>query len=317
MRKPNLLPGLTRKTSLRNAGWRGLFLGALALGACSSPQAETAEEITPGLPVSQFEGPAAASAARAEAQPELVLSGEIAADADHTARVFPRVGGEVLRVGVDLGDEVRAGQVLAVLKSSEIAEFQNQHTAATADLAVATKNLAVAEELHQAGLSAAQDVYKARKEMQRAAGTATKSRRLLGTYGVAPGATYRLTAPLAGYIMEKKLSPGMRFNAADLQAAFTVANLDQVWVLANVFESDMGRVHEGQAVEITTLSYPDAPVRGRIDRVYHVLDHESKTMTVRCVLANPGHLLKPGMHAQVRVLPEAVANADASPAAIL
>lgn len=311
MRKPNLLPGFTRKTSLRNAGWRGLFLGALAFSACSSPQSEAAEEVTPGLPVSQYQE--ATPATDLTALPELVLSGEIAADADHTARVFPRVGGEVLRVGVDLGDEVRLGQTLAVLKSSEIADFQNQHTAATADLAVASKNLAVAEELHQAGLSAAQDVYKARKEMERAAGTATKSRQQLGNYGVTPGATYSLKSPRAGYVIEKKLSPGMRFNASDLQAAFTVANLDRVWVLANVFESDLSRVHEGQAVEITTLSYPDAPVRGHIDRVYHVLDHESKVMKVRCVLPNPGHRLKPGMHAQMRVL----ATAPAAPAALL
>lgn len=311
MRKPSLLPGLTRKPSWRLASWRGLVLGALALGACSSPQSEATEELTPGQPVSHYQQ--AAPPPDASAAPELVLSGEITADADHTARVFPRVGGEVLRVGVDLGDEVRAGQVLAVLRSSEIADFQNQHTTATADLAVANKNLTVAEELHQAGLSAEQDVYKARKEVQRAAGTAATSRRQLGNYGVAPGAAYSLKAPLSGYVIEKKLSPGMRFNASDLQAAFTVANLDRVWVMANVFESDLSRVREGQAVEITTLSYPDAPVRARIDRIYHVLDHESKTMSVRCVLANPGHQLKPGMHAQVRVLAEEAA----SPAPIL
>ncbi|MFD2721633.1 efflux RND transporter periplasmic adaptor subunit [Hymenobacter monticola] len=310
MRKPNLLPGFARHPSLQNAGWRGLLLGALALGACSSPQSEAAEEITPALPVSQRQG--AAPATDLATPVELVLSGEIAADADHTARVFPRVGGEVLRMGVDLGDEVRQGQVLAVLKSSEIADFQNQHTTARADLAVATKNLAVTEELHQAGLSAGQDVYKARKEMERAASTAANSRQQLRTYGVAPGATYSLKAPLGGFIIEKKLSAGMRFNASDMDAAFTVANLDQVWVLANVFESDLSRVHEDQAVEITTLSYPDAPLRARIDRVYHVLDHESKVMKVRCVLANPGHRLKPGMHAQVRVLPEATTVAAAA-----
>jgi cobalt-zinc-cadmium efflux system membrane fusion protein len=303
MKKPHLLLGFVRHSNLQNAGWRGLLLGALILGACSSPQSEAAEEIAPAVPVSQHQG--AILAADLAAPVELVLSGEITADADRTARVFPRVGGEVLHMGADLGDEVRPGQVLAVLKSSEIADFQNQHTAANADLTVAAKNLAVTEELHQAGLSAGQDVYKARKDVERATSTAANSRQQLGAYGVAPGATYSLKAPLAGFIIEKKLSAGMRFNASDMGAAFTVANLDRVWVLANVFESDLSRVHEGQAVEISTLSYPDAPLRAHIDRVYHVLDHESKVMKVRCVLANPGHQLKPGMHARVRVLPEA------------
>jgi cobalt-zinc-cadmium efflux system membrane fusion protein len=302
MRKPNLLPGFARKPRLRNTGWHGLLLSALVLSACSSPLSEAAEEMVPVQPVShQQKAPTADLTAPAE----LVLSAEIAADADRTARVFPRVGGEVLRLGVDLGDEVRRGQVLAVLKSSEIADFQNQHTAAKADLAVATKNLAVTKELHQAGLSAGQDVYRAQKEVERAASAAAHRRQQLGTYGVVPGATYTLKAPLAGYVIEKQLSAGMRFKASDMDAAFTVANLDRVWVLANVFESDLGRVREGQAVEISTLSYPDTPLRGHIDRVYHVLDPASKTMKVRCVLPNPDHQLKPGMHARMRVLPAA------------
>jgi cobalt-zinc-cadmium efflux system membrane fusion protein len=307
MRKPILTPEIARPLRRPAIGPRGLLLGALALNACATPEAEVAKAGAPIQAVSQY-GPAEAAAL--ETPSELVLSGEIAADADHTARVFPRVGGEVLRVGADLGDEVRQGQVLAQLRSSEIADLQNQHTAATADLAVATKNLAVAAELHQAGISAEQDVYKAEKEVQRAAGTATKSQRQMGVYGVANGSTYTLRAPLAGYIIEKNLTPGMRFTAAQVQAAFTVANLDQVWVMASVFETDLSRVRVGQAVEITTLSYPDAPLQGRIDRVSNVLDHESKALQVRCVLANPGHCLKPGMHAQVRVLDTAPTSSD-------
>lgn len=212
------------------------------------------------------------------------------------------MGGQVVRVGAELGDEVRQGQVLAVLKSNEIADLQNQDTAGTADLAVARKNLAVAEELFSAGLEAEQTVYKARAEVARATGTTTKNQRQLGTYFIGKDGLTELRAPIAGYVMEKNLATGMRFNAGHMQQAFTVANLDSVWVMANVFESDLARVHQGQALTITTLSYPDQPLRGRIDKVFHVLDHDSNVMKVRCTLANPGHRLKPGMHAQVQVL---------------
>ena len=272
-------------------------LGLLTAAACTPSDADALEEPAPQAAVIPPQTTAA------EGAPEtLVLSGEIAADANRTARVFPRVGGQVLRVGVDLGDEVRQGQVLAVLQSPEIAELQNQRTAGTADLAVARKNLAVTKELFAAGLAAGQDVFRARAELARAAGTATRNHRQLDTYGVARGGQYELKAPVAGYVIEKNLAEGLRFNAANVPAAFTVANLDSVWVLANVFESDLSQVRRGQAVEITTLSYPGQPLQGRIDHVFHVLDHESKTMQVRCTLLNPGHLLKPGMHAQVRVL---------------
>jgi cobalt-zinc-cadmium efflux system membrane fusion protein len=297
MALPNQSPATRRRAHYRkNALALPAIFGLLAFTACTPSDADALDEPAPQAIV-------AASKTTAEPAPEaLMLSGEIAADANRTARVFPRVGGQVLRVGVDLGDEVKQGQLLAVLQSREIAELQNQSTAGTADLAVARKNLAVAEELFQNGLAAGQDVFKARAELARATGTATRNHRQLDTYGMAHGGQYELKAPVAGYIIEKNLAAGLRFNAADMPAAFTVANLDSVWVMANVFEADLTQVHRGQAVEITTLSYPNKPLHGRIDQLFHVLDHDSKVMKVRCTLPNPSHLLKPGMHAQVRVL---------------
>ncbi|MBJ6110118.1 efflux RND transporter periplasmic adaptor subunit [Hymenobacter sp. BT523] len=311
MEKLNLLPPISGARKLPpapHAARRGAVLGALALalGACSAdvpPPEPTASAQLASRTISQPAVP--------EVLPdsELVLSGEIAADPNRLARVFPRVGGEVLRVGTDLGDEVRQGQVLAVLKSPEIAALQHQRTTTAADYEVAAKKAAELAHLEQAGLASGHEVYTARQEARRAAGHAAASQRQMGVYGVTPGETYTLRAPLAGYVLEKKLSPGMRFNATDLQAAFVVANLDQVWVMANVFESDLSRVRPGQAVEIITLSYPDAPLRGRIDQVSALLDPESKVMKVRCVLPNPGHRLKPGMHARVRVLADAPTSA--------
>ncbi|WP_201986662.1 efflux RND transporter periplasmic adaptor subunit [Hymenobacter rubidus] len=275
------------------------LIGCALLGALLSSCEEASEELTPPAP-QQAASTSAQSAPEAVAA--LELSGEIAADGNRMARVFPRVGGEVVRVNVELGDEVRQGQVLAVLRSSEIANLQNQHTAGTADLAVARKNLAVVEELYQAGLSSEQEVYKARIEVARATGTTAKNQQQLGVYGVGKDGLYELRAPIAGFITEKNLAAGLRFTAANLQAAFTVANLDSVWVMANVFESDLTQVHRGQALEITTLSYPDQPLHGRIDKLFHLLDHDSKVLKARCTLPNPGHQLKPGMHAHVRVL---------------
>ncbi|MBO2010102.1 efflux RND transporter periplasmic adaptor subunit [Hymenobacter negativus] len=292
-------PAIHPKVHARKVGYRWSFLlGAALLGACTE---SPVDELNQPEPQAQ----AAVSGALPEpALEELVLSGEIATDGNRTARVFPLVGGQVVRVGAELGDEVRQGQVLAVLKSSEIADLQNQHTAGTADLVVARKNLAVAEELYQAGLAAEQDVYKARVEVARATGNDTRNQRQLGVYSIAKSGLNELRAPLAGYVIEKNLALGLRFTTANMQTAFTVANLDSVWLMANVFEADLDRVRKGQTLEITTLSYPDQPLRGRIDKVFHVLDHDSKVMKVRCTLPNPGHRLKPGMHAQVRILAE-------------
>ena len=282
-----------------------LLLGAGLLGACGSSEADDLTDPTPQRPAGTAP-PAPATAPEAPA--DIVLSAEIEADGNRMARVFPRVSGRVLRVGAELGDQVRPGQVLAVLQSSEIANLQNQHTAGVADLAVARKNLAVAEELHHAGLAAGQDVYRARQQVTQAAATAYKNQRQLAVYGIGTNNLYELRAPLGGYITAKALAPGLHLTPGNLAPAFTVANLDSVWVTASVFEADLARVRRGQAVAITTLSYPDEVRPGRIDRVLPMLDHASKTMRVRCTLPNPGHRLKPGMHAQVRVLTTAIAQ---------
>jgi cobalt-zinc-cadmium efflux system membrane fusion protein len=281
----------------------GCLLGLLAFGACTPAGTDALDEPAPRQATSASTADALRPKLVGDAAPtELTLSGEILTDGNRTARVFPLVGGQVVQVAVELGDEVRWGQPLAVLSSGEITSLQNEHTASTADLAVARKNLAVAEELYQAGLSAEQEVYRARMEVTRAVGTATKHQRQLSVYGMRHEGTYVLHAPLAGFITEKHLTTGLRFTTANVASAFTVANLDSVWVMANVFETDLTRVQLDQPVEIITLSSPDQRLHGRINKVFHVLDHDSKVMKVRCTLPNPGHQLKHGMHARVRIL---------------
>lgn len=82
---------------------------------------------------------------------------------------------------------------------------------------------------------------------------------------------------------------------------FTVSGLEHVWVMADVYESDISKVAEGAAVHITTLAYPGKVFSGNIDKVYHMLNTESKTMNVRVKLCNEDYLLKPGMFTTVNV----------------
>ena len=232
---------------------------------------------------------------------ELTLSGQIASDGDQTVKVYPLVGGVVEQLSVELGDHVTKGQVLAVIRSGEIADLQNQSSSAGTDLDIARKNLAVLEDQYTAGLASERDVTLARKELQKARGNVGKSRKQLSVYGVSPDGTYALRAPISGFITEKNVTDRMQFNADNVGNLFTVSNLDNVWIMANVFESDISRVRQGFAADVTTLSYPDQHFSGRIDKVFNVLDPESKVMKVRVRLPNPGYLLKPEMYAQIKV----------------
>ena len=82
---------------------------------------------------------------------------------------------------------------------------------------------------------------------------------------------------------------------------FTISDLKNVWVMANVYESNISFVKTGDSVNITTLSYPGKIFRGKIDKIMNVLDPSNKVMKLRIILSNPGYLLKPEMFASVVV----------------
>ncbi|UOQ73146.1 efflux RND transporter periplasmic adaptor subunit [Hymenobacter cellulosilyticus] len=277
---------------------------SLALTGCSQSEAEVQPKPEAGFSLSDtMLRELKTDTVRAEpVRNELTLSGQIATDGDKTAKVFPLVGGVVEDLRVELGDYVQKGQVLAIIRSGEIADLQNQGSAAGTDLDIARKNLEVLEDQYQAGLASERDVTLARKELQKAQGNVGKSRKQLGVYGVSADGKYTIKAPISGFITEKNVTENMQYNDDNVSNFFTIANLDEVWIMANVFESDIAKVKEGYAADVTTLSYPDQHFTGKIDKGFNVLDPDSKVMKVRVKLANPGYLLKPEMYAQIKVL---------------
>jgi cobalt-zinc-cadmium efflux system membrane fusion protein len=80
---------------------------------------------------------------------------------------------------------------------------------------------------------------------------------------------------------------------------FTISDLKNVWIQANVYEGNIGKVHQGDSVKITTISYPDKVFTGKVDKLMDALDPATKTLKMRIVLPNPGYLLKPQMFATV------------------
>ena len=277
------------------------LLAALALAGCQ--KAEVKEEKKEGFRLSDtmMQQIVLDTVHLRPVQNELTFSGQVISNGDQTAKVFPLVGGIVEDLRVELGDYVKKDQVLAVVRSGEIADIQNQSSSAGTDLAIAKKNLAVAEDQFKDGLASERDVVLAREEARKAAGNSNKSRKQLGIYGVTQDGRYTIKAPISGFITEKNVTESMQYNDSNVDNFFTIANLDQVWVMANVFESDISKVAVGYKADVTTLAYPDKHFLGTIDKVFNVLDPDSKVMKVRVRLNNPGYLLKPQMYASVRV----------------
>jgi len=106
-------------------------------------------------------------------------------------------------------------------------------------------------------------------------------------------------SPAAGIVLEKKALQGMRFMPGE--TLYEVADLSRVWVLADLFEQDIGLVRTGARARVTISAYPDRAFEGSITYVYPTLKAETRTIPVRLELANPQHLLKPAMFAQVEL----------------
>jgi len=231
---------------------------------------------------------------------ELSLTGKVTFNQDQVVKVFPLVGGHIEALKVDLGDYVRKGQVLAVIRSGDLADLEQATVTARGELAVAQKNMQVTEGMNKAGFSSDRDMVASREQLQAAKGEVNRvaeRRRILG----GSGSSYVVKAPMSGFIVEKSASAGMELRSDDPENLFTISNLDRVWILANVYESDLSHVHEGDRALITTISYPDKAFRGHIDKIFNVLDAASKTMKVRVTLDNADYRLKPEMFANVNV----------------
>ncbi|MBA9076277.1 efflux RND transporter periplasmic adaptor subunit [Rufibacter quisquiliarum] len=232
---------------------------------------------------------------------QLQLVGKIALDEKKVFKIFPLVGGHVQSVKVELGDYVQKGQTLAVIRSSEIAEFEQQRIAAQSALQVAQKNLEVAKDMAKSGLVSEQDVLAAQRERDIAQAEAQRMKQVFSIYSIGKGSEYVVKAPSAGFVVEKNVNADMQIRSDNDTNLFTISSMNEIWVMANVFESDIAKVKEGYAAEVTTLSYPDKVFRGKIDKIFNVLDPESRTMKVRVRLDNPDFSLKPEMFANIRI----------------
>ncbi|QMU29553.1 efflux RND transporter periplasmic adaptor subunit [Adhaeribacter radiodurans] len=236
-----------------------------------------------------------------EVQNELKLSGKVTFDEQKVFKIYPLVGGNVIDVKAELGDQVKQGQVLAVIHSSEIADFEQQLTNAQSNLLLADKNLSTAEDMYKSGLTSERDYVIAQKEKSKAQAEVKRINEIFKIYNIGKASDYVVKAPASGFLVEKKINRDMQIRPDNTDNIFTISNLNDIWVLANVYETDIAKIKEGYKATISVLSYPDKVFTGKVDKIYNVLDPETRVMKVRIKLDNSDFALKPEMFANVTI----------------
>jgi cobalt-zinc-cadmium efflux system membrane fusion protein len=232
---------------------------------------------------------------------EIKLTGKVVTDQSKQLDVFPLVGGIVKSVNVEIGDYVEKDQLLAVIKSGEVADYEKQFIDAKSNLELSKKNMQVAEDMFAAKLMSERDYISAKQDLRKAEADINKANELQKIYAVNAAGDYLVRAPISGFIIDKKVNKEMQIRTDNTESIFTISQLSDVWVLANVYESDIEKVKEKDTVYVNTIAYSEKTYTATIDKVYNVLDPETRVMKVRIKLDNPDYLLKPEMYANVVV----------------
>ena len=236
----------------------------------------------------------------AKAISEITLTGSIAPDENKIVKVFPMVRGIVEDVHVQLGDVVSKGQTLAIMRSAEMAGYNKDYISAAADLRSAKRAYESEQEMYKSGLASQKDMEDAQSDYEKAQ---AESKRVAAVMqiNIGGGGGYEIKAPISGFVIEKNVNNSTQVRADNSENLFTIADLSSVYVLINVYESDISSVKVGDNVKITTLSYPDKVFNGKVDKIDNMLDPDTKVIHARVKIDNPGNLLKPDMFASIRI----------------
>jgi cobalt-zinc-cadmium efflux system membrane fusion protein len=239
----------------------------------------------------------------------LISSGTVALEDTLTGHVFSPVSGRVVRIDADLGAHVKKGDPLAVIESPDIGSTVSDVHKAQAALIAAEHDLQRKKDLFEqhaaseADVETAEDTYRtARAEIERA----RQKQYLLHVGNVdAVTQTYAVASPVDGEVLMRNINPGMeiqgQYSGGATPELFTVGELGTVWVLGDVYEVDLGRVHIGARASVSVLSRPNKVYNGKVDWVSGMLDPTTRTAKIRCTFDNASRELRPQMYATIRV----------------
>jgi cobalt-zinc-cadmium efflux system membrane fusion protein len=241
-----------------------------------------------------------------EIQQKLVLPATVEADPARLAKILPPLAGRITSLKVQLGERVERGQELAVLDSPDLAAAYADYDKAKVLLELALKNRNRQRELTRVGGGALREQQQSETDYVTAEAENKRAEERLRQVGVEPdpankSRTVTITSPIPGSVIELAVAPGAYWNDAT-SPLMTVADLQTVWVTANVPEKDTSLVTKDQPVSVAYTAYPGREQKGTVLFVSDVLDPDTRRTKVRIAFPNPDLRLKPNMFANVTFL---------------
>lgn len=225
----------------------------------------------------------------------LTLSGKVEYDPDKVVRYFPLIGGVVEKVYFSMGDKIQKGEPLLDVRSADLSALQSELISLQSEIPVIEREVKTVREMFKDNMLSERELMEAESKLKQTESSLARVQNDMRLFGPDKGnGLFSLKAPASGYIVSKGVTPGSTISSGD-ESLFTIADLYEVWVMANVYAGNVQSVKEGMEVNFTTLSYPGEIFNGKIDKLSQVFDPDDKVLKARIVMSNKNLKLKPEM----------------------
>jgi len=249
--------------------------------------------------------------------------GNIDFDGDLSVQVFPPYQGTIIKTFVELGAQVQTEQPLYTIKSPDLIQAESTLIGAAATFDLTSKELARVRGLP--GISQ-RELEQATSDQQTADGALKAARDAVRVFGKTDAEIDQMVAsrkidpalvvrsPISGKVTYKNAQPGFFVQPGNAPAPYSVADVALKWMLANVPESESALFHVGQPVDVKVLAYPDRVFKGKVSKIYEMVDPNTHRVTIRSEITDPNNELRPGMLANFVIRVQSPADGIAIPA---
>lgn len=297
-----------------------IVAGVLLLGACNrseSPENSSAHPVDDPEEVEVQ----SALASRIESEvvsfkqtnPLLRLAARIAYGEDRYSRISSPVRGRVVDIRARLGDHVEAGDVLVVIESPEITAVYSDYIKEASEYEYAKRTYRLAKDLYEIKALPEKDLKQAENDLVKAQAEYRRAKELLMAFRVPERelqkplheqrvtSRFELRSSITGTVVERAVTLGQSVGGDSSELLFTVANLDVLLVVADVYERDLGLVRVGQKAWVTVDAYLGEKFPASVFAIGDIVDPSTRTIKVRATVNNLEHRLKPEMFARLEI----------------
>jgi len=287
-----------------------LQTGAQAQGAPNAPSpSASGQPLALDLTDSQLAAVKVESIEEREFPAEKEAVGSIDFNEDMEVQVFTPYQGRIIALFASVGNDVKKGQTLFTIDSPDLLQAESTLIAAAGVLELTTRNLARLRDLYTTRAVSQHDVEQATSDQQTAEGNLRAARDAVRIFGKTDADIDRIIAqrmadptlvvpsPITGRITARNAAPGLFVQPGNAPAPFTVADINTMWMLASVAETDSPAFRVRQHVQVKLNAFPDRVFDGKITTIGATVDPNTRRVLVRSEISDPQHELRSGMFA--------------------